>query len=125
MGTFRVDGEVAKVQKSISPVPVPQMLVDTGSDFSWVPEEALKLAGIPVAKKDVVFEMANGRAVTRSTGYGILRVAGLETVDEIVFAQPGDLTLLGARTLEGLGVQVDSRHKKLVAVRKHLAAPLD
>ena len=38
-----------------------------------------------------------------------------ETVDEVVFAQRGDLQLLGARALEGLNLQVDSRRKKLVA----------
>jgi len=37
------------------------------------------------------------------------------TIDEVVFAQKGDLLLLGARTLEGLNLVVDSRRKKLVA----------
>jgi hypothetical protein len=33
----------------------------------------------------------------------------------VVFAEPEDMTLLGARTLEGLALVVDSRKKKLVA----------
>ena len=37
-----------------------------------------------------------------------------ETVDEVVFAQTGDLQLLGARALEGLNLQVDARRKRLV-----------
>jgi hypothetical protein len=37
------------------------------------------------------------------------------TVDEVVFAEKGDLLLLGARTLEGLNLVVDSRRKRLVA----------
>jgi predicted aspartyl protease len=37
------------------------------------------------------------------------------TVDEVVFAEKGDLLLLGARTLEGLSLSVDPRKKKLVA----------
>jgi predicted aspartyl protease len=36
-------------------------------------------------------------------------------VDEVVFAQPGDLQLLGERTLEGLNLVVHSRDKKLAA----------
>jgi hypothetical protein len=36
-------------------------------------------------------------------------------VDEVVFAETGDLQLLGARALEGLNLQVDARRKKLVA----------
>jgi hypothetical protein len=38
-----------------------------------------------------------------------------ETVDEVVFAETGDLQLLGARALEGLNLQVDARRKRLVA----------
>jgi hypothetical protein len=36
------------------------------------------------------------------------------TIDELVFAEKGDLLLLGARTLEGLNLTVDSKRKKLV-----------
>jgi len=37
------------------------------------------------------------------------------TVDEVVFAEKGDLLLLGARSLEGMNLTVDPRRKKLVA----------
>jgi hypothetical protein len=37
------------------------------------------------------------------------------TIDEVVFAEKGDRLLLGARTLEGLNLTVDSKRKKLVA----------
>ena len=36
-------------------------------------------------------------------------------MDEVVFAERGDLQLLGPRALEGLNLQVDSRRKRLVA----------
>jgi predicted aspartyl protease len=123
MGSFHLDGEVSVVRKSARAVAVRGMLVDSGSEFTWIPENLLKQAGIAVVKKDLVFEMANGMNVTRSTGYAIVRAAGFETVDEVVFGQPGDLTLLGARTLEGFGAYVDSRKKRLVAAGKHVAAP--
>ncbi len=47
--------------------------------------------------------------------FAIVRVDKSFTVDEVVFAEKGDLLLLGARTLEGLCLTVDSRLKKLVA----------
>ncbi len=37
------------------------------------------------------------------------------TIDEVVFGEEGDMPLLGARTLGGLNLTVDSRLKKLVA----------
>jgi predicted aspartyl protease len=58
--------------------------------------------------------MAHGEVVTRSVGFAILQVGSNFTIDEVVFAEPGDLALLGARTLEGLNLTVDSTRKKLV-----------
>jgi hypothetical protein len=37
------------------------------------------------------------------------------TIDEVVFARPGDLRILGARTLEGLNLAVDPARKRLIA----------
>ncbi len=59
--------------------------------------------------------MAKGNVVTRSVGFAIIRVGKEFTIDEVVFAEPGDMVLLGARTLEGLNLTVDSSRKKLVA----------
>jgi predicted aspartyl protease len=101
---------------------VPELLVDSGSELSWVPETVLQQVGVAVVKKDLPLLMANGQTITRSTGYAILRASGFETVDEVVFGQPGDLALLGARTLEGFGAAVDPSHKRLVAAGPHPAA---
>ena len=59
--------------------------------------------------------MANGQYVTRHVGVAVIECGEFKTVDEVVFAQPGDLSLLGARTLEGFNAQVDSRKRNLVA----------
>jgi predicted aspartyl protease len=59
--------------------------------------------------------MANGQTITRRVGFAVIRVEGVVTTDEVVFGQEGDLQLLGARTLEGLNLRVDSRSKELVA----------
>ena len=122
MGTFYVDCEVVNVRHPSRAVKVPKLLVDTGSEFTWLPEPALRQAGVAVVKKDLAFVMANGQTVTRNTGYVIVRVSGFETVDEVVFGQPGDLSLLGARTLEWFGATVDARRKRLVAAGPHPAA---
>ena len=66
--------------------------------------------------------MANGQILTRTGGYAVLRVAGFETIDEVVFGQPGDLSLLGSRAMEGMNVQVDARRKKLVTAGPVVAA---
>ncbi len=90
-------------------------MVDTGSENTWVPATKLEKIGVKREKKDIRFVMANGEVVTRSVGFAILHIGGNFTIDEVVFAEPGDLPLLGARTLEGLNLAVDSAKKKLVA----------
>jgi predicted aspartyl protease len=93
---------------------IAKLLVDTGSEYTWIPESTLERVGVVREKKDLFFVMANGQRVTRSVGFAILRVGEHFTIDEVVFGEPGDMTLLGARTLEGLNPSVDSRRKKRV-----------
>ena len=65
---------------------------------------------------------ANGQHITRAVGFAILRVGEAVTIDEVIFGEPGDLQILGARSLEGMNLRVDSRAKKLVAGGPILAA---
>ena len=94
---------------------VPKLLVDTGSEYSWVSERTLEKIGIQREKKDVAFVLANGQEVTRSVGFAIIRLDKFFTIDEVVYAEPGDLLLLGARTLEGLNLTIEPGRKRLVA----------
>jgi len=114
MGLFSVGCRVLNPATSKSTV-VRRLMVDTGAESTWIDAAVLEAIGIERRKKDLQFQLANGQIVTRSVGYAVLRVHKAETVDEVVFAQRGDLQLLGARALEGLNLQVDSRRKRLVA----------
>jgi predicted aspartyl protease len=121
MGTFHVDCTVQDVSGA-NTAAVPQMLVDSGSEHTWVPASVLDSIGVKPQKKDLSFTMANGTTITRSIGFAIVRCGQFFTVDEVVFGQPGDLSQLGARTLEGFNARVDSYQKKLVAAGPILAA---
>lgn len=101
---------------------IEQLLVDTGSEYTWLPARILSELGVDVEKPNRRFVMANGDVISRDIGYAILKVNGFETVDEIVFAHEGDLSLLGSRTLEGFGAVIDATRKQLVASGPHLAA---
>ena len=96
-------------------VRIAKALVDTGSEYTWIPSNKLEQIGVVREKKDLRLTMANREVVTRGVGFAILRVGRAFTIHEVVFAQPGDQALLGARTLEGLNLRVDSTRKKLVA----------
>lgn len=90
-------------------------MVGTGSEYTWVPRAFLEEIGVSREKKDLAFTMAKGEQVTRSVGFAIVHAGDNFTVDEVVFAEPGDLLLLGARSLEGLNLMVDPARKRLVA----------
>jgi predicted aspartyl protease len=115
MGAFRVECEIVNPERRSRSARVSRMLVDTGSEHTWVAGETLRRIGVAPEKKDVEFMMANGRTITRRVGFAILRYGEHFTIDEVVFGEPGDLQLLGARTLEGLNLTVDARRKRLVA----------
>ena len=115
MGAFHTNCDVANILNRVKSATLSKALVDTGREYTWVPMEVLDRLNIQREKKDVTLVMANGQRVTRSIGFAIVAVGEEFTVDEVVFAEPGDLLLLGARTLEGLNLTVDPRGKKLVA----------
>src|SRR5436309_1681762 len=115
MGTFKIRCRVENIAARERGAVVPQMPVDTGSEFTWVSRSILEKLGVEPEKKDLRFIMANGEIITRSVGFAIIRYDKFFTVDEVVFAEKGDLALLGARTLEGLNLGVDPQRKRLVA----------
>lgn len=61
-------------------------------------------------------------AIVANMRFVILRADKYFTIDEVVFAEKGDLPLLGARTLEGLNLAVDPKRKRLIAAGPLLAA---
>ena len=98
------------------------MLVDSGAELTWINAETLDKAGVARESKTYRFMTATGQEITRTVGYAIIRAGDAETNDEVVFGEPGDLEILGARTLEGMNLRVDPRAKKLVAGGPILAA---
>jgi predicted aspartyl protease len=120
MGTFSVGCKVENHVDRTKSARIPKLLVDTGNEYTWVSRMVLEKLGVAQEKKDVAFMMANGQQITRNIGFAIIRVdkyftIDYFTIDEVVFAEKGDFLLLGARTLEGLNLSVNSRQKKLVA----------
>jgi predicted aspartyl protease len=125
MGIFRVEVDVASRGSGPDFHPAGFLIVDTGSEVTWIHEETLRSAGVEVRKPARGFRMANGEAIVRDVGYAIIRAQGFETIDEVVFALPDDLQLLGARTIEGFNARVDPENKRLVAAGPIIAAVSD
>jgi predicted aspartyl protease len=89
------------------------VLVDTGSELSWFPAEVLDALGIPRFKV-WQFRQADGTVLERWAGPALVYAGGTVTIDEVVFGEKNDMVLLGARSLEGLNLRVDSYRKILI-----------
>ena len=122
MGSFYTGCKVENHRDPKKVAVVPRLLVDSGSEFTWLPAEVLERIGVEPQKRDLQIQMANGQVITRTIGFAVLRVDKFFTIDEVVFAQPGDLSLLGSRALEGMNVHVNARQKRLVAAGPVVAA---
>jgi predicted aspartyl protease len=113
MGSFTVGCLLKNHIDREKAVKIPRLMVDTGSEATWIARRQLDQIEVKPEKRQT-FTMANGQQVYRDVGYAMIRVSDSETVDEVVFAEPGDLILLGARALEGLRLWIDAHGKRLV-----------
>ncbi len=112
MGTFRVDVQIENPARPDQKRMLRSVLVDTGAELSWFPADLLQSLGIE-RMKVWHFRQADGTVLARWTGGVAVSLAGVRTLDEVVFGQPGDLALLGSRSLEGLNLRVDPISKQL------------
>lgn len=113
MGILRVTMGVESQLRRGTVRDLPSTMVDTGSEYTWVPRAVLEDLGIGVERIEH-FVTADGRVIARELGYAIIHAGGTRTIDEVVFAEQGDMTLLGAHTIEGMNLRVELKTMRLV-----------
>ncbi len=115
MSVFKVNVIAVNPKSAEKVTPPIEVLVDTGAELTWLPGDVLlQIAIEPVRKR--AFVTATKQIIQREVGYAILRSEGYETIDEVVFAEPGDMNLLGVRTIEGFGVTIDNVAHRFVEI---------
>ena len=97
-----------------------EFLIDSGAVYSVVPADVLERLGIkPLTQQ--VFRLADGSKITRRKGVAIFkhheRIGGAD----VIFGEPGDSQLLGAFTLEALGLSLDPLRRELTPLPMILA----
>ena len=91
-------------------------LVDSGAVYSVVPASVLKSLGIPpIAEEE--FELAKGEKIIRRKGIAAFRYEGRMGGADVIFGEEGDANLLGAFTLEALGLALDPLRRELMPLR--------
>lgn len=113
MGIFRTTIDVSHGGQAGERRTLTDVLVDTGSEYNWVPRNILEELGVEPERVDR-FETADGRVLERDVGFARLHAGGRSAIAAVVFAEPNDLVLLGAHGLEGMNLRVDLGRKELV-----------
>lgn len=97
-----------------------ELLVDTGSTYTWIPKGVLGRLGIK-PKRRRRFRTVDGRMLERGVGETIVECMGERATRVVVFAEEKDAAVLGVDALEGLGLEVDPLTKQLKKVEAILA----
>src|SRR5439155_15534623 len=87
-------------------------LIDSGAIYSVVPAPVLERLGIqPLAMQE--FRLANGTKVQRKKGMAVFKYGDRIGGADVIFGEEGDSVLLGAFTLEALGLSLDPLRREL------------
>ncbi len=89
-----------------------EFLVDSGAVYSVVPARILKKLGIkPISREE--FHLADGSTIIRKKGIAFFKYGSRVGGADVVFGEKGDSLLLGALTLEALGLALDPLQRSL------------
>ena len=83
-----------------------EVTAGTRSAYTIVPRAMLDRLGVPV-ERSLPSETADGRIVPVDVGQTIIRLQGLEFHTQVIFAEPGEPSLLGTVTLEEAALTLD------------------
>ena len=99
-----------------------EAMVDTGASYTWIPRPTLEALG-HTPEDDREFELANGRRISYGVKSIRVRIDSKSTPTWVVFGEPGTDPLLGAVTLQEMGLGVDTLNERLIPVLGRLGGP--
>src|SRR5688572_12184624 len=87
-------------------------LVDSGAIYTVAPAAVLEELGIqPISEEK--YWVANGEKIVRQRGIAFFRYGDKVGGADVIFGEEGDSNLLGATTLESLGLALDPLRREL------------
>ncbi len=97
-----------------------EFMVDSGAIYSVVPSEILDRLSIkPHSFKE--FRLADGSKIVRKIGVALFKYGDQIGGADVIFGESEDSTLLGAFTLEALGLGLDPIRRRLIPLPMMLA----
>jgi len=111
MGLTTVTIDVGNPAHPKKTIPV-EFLVDSGAIYSVVPAPLLRKLGLSSISEEI-FTLENGQKTKRKKGIALFKYQGKVGGADVIFGERGDATLLGAFTLEALGLALDPLKREL------------
>ena len=114
-----VDAEVAAETGGVS-IPI-RLLVDSGAVYSVLPYDAWRSLGLQPSRT-MDFVLADGTVVSRDVSHAMFTYQGIRAPSPVVLGGPRDEALLGAVTLESMGLVLNPFERTLRPMKMRLAS---
>jgi clan AA aspartic protease len=113
MGVTYIEGQVRGPSERAENV---RFLVDSGATYSLLPKEVWQSLGL-TPKRRQAFVLADGTTVERSVSEAFFVLPQGESHTPVILGEEGDEALLGAVTLENLGLVLNPFDRTLYPMR--------
>ena len=111
MGIIFLDAEIGNPADPEKTLTV-EFMIDSGAIYTVAPATVLDELGIkPIAEEKSW--LANGERIIRKRGIAFFKYGDKVGVADVIFGEEGDSNLLGATTLESLGLALDPLKREL------------
>ena len=120
MGITNVEGIIYRPD-GLEPRLEVTFLVDSGAVYSLLPAAVWQQLGL-AAEGEVDFSLADGTLITRGVSECRFEIAGRARTSPVVLGQADEVALLGAVTLETLGLVLHPLTRRLMPMRMLLAS---
>jgi predicted aspartyl protease len=121
MGTFAIKAMIVNLTDPDRRLGT-DLLVETGATYSMLARSTLVSLGVrPRSRRQ--FRLGDGRTVVWEFGDAVFIVDGYQAPSPVIFGEEGCPPILGAVTLEAMGVGVDPVNKQLIPIEGLLASP--
>jgi clan AA aspartic protease len=117
MGLTFIEGVVRGSKKKKTTI---EFLVDSGAIYTLLPQKEWKAIGLK-PKRKMTFTLADGTRVERYISECHISLPQGEGHTPVILGEPGDEPLLGAVTLEILGLVLNPFNRSLEPMRAMLA----
>lgn len=117
MGVTYIEGVVANSSGKEAKV---RFLVDSGATYTLLPHKVWKALGLS-PKRSVTFTLADGTTIERNVSECYIKLPQGEGHTPVILGESGDEALLGAVTLEILGLVLNPFTRTLQPMRMLLA----